>query len=102
MTTNTTFNRHQRKEQLKVLLRRKNQLQSSQLLADKRLITLTDDDVKLLRSGEHEDKEFVAKFKKADKLLGELALINARLTMLTNDLSKKYKAINEKRQNQPN
>lgn len=97
-----TFNRHQRREQLKVLLRRKNQLQSSRLLADDRLEKLTDDDVKLLRKGEWEDKEFQAKFKKADKLLGELAYLNARLTMLTNDLSQKYKAINEKRQNQPN
>ena len=86
-----TYNRSRRRELLKTLLRRRNQIMNSRLLANSAYKDLSQEDFAELREGKCPNSERQAGFNKVRKLVEEAFFIDSEINNMKFDLETKYK-----------
>ena len=86
-----TYNRSKRRELLKTLSRRRNQIMNSRLLANSAYKDLSQEDFTELREGKCPDSERQAGFNKVRKLIEEAFYIDSEINNMKYDLANKYK-----------
>ena len=91
-----TYNRTQRKDMLKALMKRRNILIGSKLLANKTYQQLTEEEFLELRTGKCTDAERQEVFNKVRKVVEELFNIDTKINEIKYDLANKYSKQNER------
>jgi pyruvate dehydrogenase complex dehydrogenase (E1) component len=88
------MNRRDRRKYGKTIYDRINVLKGSRILNDPYLKDLTEEDIKILKEGTHENKSLQEKFKKASVLATELFMLQSKLFEMNKDLESKKNIVN--------